>query len=113
MFDSVQLLYYKCYKINFERAGSYIYSSDWTKKSNNNPKNKDDKCFQYAATIALNYRGIKSHPERASNIMPFINKRNWDGIKHPSKINDWKTFEKNNPAIALNVLYIRETGIGL
>ena len=38
MFDSVQLLYYKCYKINFERAGSYIYSSDWTKKSDNKPQ---------------------------------------------------------------------------
>ena len=24
VFDSVQLLYYKCYKINFKRGGSYI-----------------------------------------------------------------------------------------
>ena len=70
-------------------------------------------CTKMFATIALNYRGIKSHPEWASNIMPFINKHNCDGIKYPLKINDWKTFEKNNPAIALNVLYIRETGIGL
>ena len=29
----------------------------------------------------------------------------------PSKINDWKTFEKNNTAIALNILYIKEKEI--
>ena len=29
----------------------------------------------------------------------------------PSKINDWKTFEKNNAAIALNILYIKEKEI--
>ena len=32
-------------------------------------------------------------------------------INDSSKINDWKTFEKNNPTIALNVLYIKEKEI--
>ena len=32
IFDSVQLLYYKCYKINFKHGGSYNDSQDWTKK---------------------------------------------------------------------------------
>ena len=32
IFDSVQLLYYKCHKINFKPGGSYIDSPDWTKK---------------------------------------------------------------------------------
>ena len=32
IFDSVQLLYYTCYKINFKRGGSYIDSPDWIKK---------------------------------------------------------------------------------
>ena len=36
IFDSVQLLYYKCHKINFKRDGSYIDSTDWIKKKNNN-----------------------------------------------------------------------------
>ena len=31
--------------------------------------------------------------------------------KKPTKIDDWKTFEKNNPTIALNVLYIKEKEI--
>ena len=29
-----------------------------------NPKNNDDKCFQFAVTVALNYRNIKNNPER-------------------------------------------------
>ena len=31
--------------------------------------------------------------------------------KYPSKIDDWKTFEANNPAIAFNVLYTKEMEI--
>ena len=56
VFDYVQLLYYKCHKINLNRGGSYIYSRDWIKKKKAaiNPKNKNDsKCFQYAVTVAL------------------------------------------------------------
>ena len=57
IFDSVQLLYYKCHKVNFKRGGSYIHSPDWMKeiKATINPKNIDDKCFQYAPTVALNF----------------------------------------------------------
>ena len=40
-----------------------------------------------------------------------MNKYNWKGINYPSKIDDWKTFEKNNPTIALNILYIKEKEI--
>ena len=60
-FDSVQLLYYKCHRVNFIRAGSYIDSPDWIKKKKAtiNPKNTDDQCFQYAETAALNYEEIK------------------------------------------------------
>ena len=32
VFDFVHLLYYKCHKINPNRAGSYIYSPDCVKK---------------------------------------------------------------------------------
>ena len=37
IFDLVQLMYYKCHKVNFRRSGSY---SDWIKK---NLKNKSEK----------------------------------------------------------------------
>ena len=96
IFDSVQLMYYKCHKLNFKCGGSYIDSPDWIKKKKAtiNPKNEDDKCFQYVVPVTLNYGEIESHPERVSNIKPFINKYNWKGINHVSKIDDWKTFEK-------------------
>ena len=61
IFDSVQLMHYKCHKVNFRRGGSYIDYLDWIKKKKAtiNPKNKDEKCFQYAETVALNYEEIK------------------------------------------------------
>ena len=40
-----------------------------------------------------------------------INKYKWKGINYPSKIDDWKTIEKNNPTIAINILYIKEKEI--
>ena len=51
------------------------------------------------------------HPEKVSNIKPFINKYNWEGINYPSLIDDWKKFEKNNLTISLNILYIKEKEI--
>ena len=50
IFDSVQLMYYKCHKVNFKCGASYIDSPDRIrkKKATINPKNTDDKCFQYA-----------------------------------------------------------------
>ena len=36
------------------------------KKATINPKNKEDKCFQYALTAALNYEKIKKDPQRIS-----------------------------------------------
>ena len=46
--------------------------------------------------------------QAVSKIKPFINKYNWKGINYPSKIDNWKMFEKNNPTIALNILHIKE-----
>ena len=41
-------------------------SSDWIKnrKATINPKNEDDKHFQYTATVTLNYKEIKWNSER-------------------------------------------------
>ena len=35
VFDCVQILYYKCHKINPNCGRSYIYSSDWIKSKKN------------------------------------------------------------------------------
>ena len=113
IFDSVQLMYCKCHKVNFKLDGSYIDSPESMKKKKAiiNTKNEDDKCFHYAATVALSYEKIKWNPERTSNIKPFINKYNQEKINYPSKIGDWKTFEKHNPTITLNILYNKEKQI--
>ena len=67
VFNYVLLLYYKCHKINPNRGGSYIDSPDWikNKKATINPINKkDNKCFQYAITGALNHEEIRKHYEK-------------------------------------------------
>ena len=56
--------------------------------------------------MSLNHEQIKSHPERISNIKPFIEQYNWKEIDFPSHINNWKTFESNNKSIAFNILYV-------
>ena len=94
VFDGVDVLYYNLKKISLNRGGSHIDSPEWikNKKVTINPKNKrDNKCFQYALTVALNHEKIKDHPERISKIKPFI---------YHCK------FETNNESIALNILYV-------
>ena len=108
-FDAVNLLHYDLNKISLNRGGSYIKSPDWigAKKATINPTNKkDDKCFQYALTVALNSEKIKDHPERTSKIKPFIDQYNWNEIDFPSTGKDWKKSESNNKSIALNILYV-------
>ena len=54
---------------------------------------------------------IGGEPESVSNIRSFINKHNWEEIKHLSGKNDWGKFEKNNFNVTLNVLYVKEMRI--
>ena len=65
VYDSVDALYYNLNKVSLIRSGSYIDSPKWlkNKKATINPKNNDDKCFQYALTVALNFEKIKKDPQ--------------------------------------------------
>ena len=86
LYDSVDALYYNLNKISLSRGGSYIDSPKWlkNKKATINPQNKkDDRCFQYAVTVALNHKQIKDHPERISKIKAFIDKYNSKEIDFP------------------------------
>ena len=76
------------------------------KKATINTKNNGDNCFKYTLTVALNHKQIKNHPERISNLKPFIDQYNWKGINFPSQKEDWKKFESNNKSIALNILFV-------
>ena len=113
MFNYFQLCY-KCHKINPNRGESYIDTPDQTKKENKikNPINKNDnKCFQYAVTVAISYDETKKDPQRITKIKPFINKYNWERINYPSENDDWKKNQKNNVTIARNVLYAKKEKI--
>ena len=91
-----------------KRGKSYIKSPKRleNKKATINPKNDDNNCLQYAITVALDYDKIENHPERISNIAPFIDKCNWKDINFLSHQKDWKKFEQNNKTIALNILFV-------
>ena len=106
-FDGINFFYYSFNKTSIYRGGTYIDSPKWLKdkKSRINPKNNDDKCFQYAVTLALNLDNIDNHPERISKIKPFIDQYIWKDIDFPPINKDWRKLElKSN--IALNILYI-------
>ena len=84
-FDGISFFYYSFNKTSIYRGGTYIDSPKWLKdkKSTINSKNNDDKCFQYAVTLALNLDNIDNHPERISKIKLFINQYNWKDIDFP------------------------------
>ena len=69
IFDSVDELYYDLNKISLSRSGSNMDSPEWLKDKTAtvNPKNNDDKCFQYAVAVALNHEQKKKE-KFANNI---------------------------------------------
>ena len=91
-YDSVDALYYNLNKVSLGRGRSYIDSPKWlkNKKAIINPKNKDENCFLYALTVALNYEKIKKDPQRISKIKSFIDQYNWKEIDFPSHSKHWK-----------------------
>ena len=74
VFESVVLLYYSLHKTKLKRGKSYIKSPKWltNKGATINPKTKDNKCFRDSTVASLNHERILNHPERISNLMPFI-----------------------------------------
>ena len=64
IFNGVNYLYYDLNRITISKGGSYIESPKWLKdkQCTINQKNADNKCFQYATTLALNFNNIDKHP---------------------------------------------------
>ena len=61
VFESVELLDYKLYRVRLRRCRSYVKSPEWlaNKKSTINPKNKTDyECLWWSIISALNYNEI-------------------------------------------------------
>ena len=106
VFDYVESMNYVFHKVDLKRSGgSYLEAPKWikNKKATINPKNKDDKCFQYAVTIALNYDKTGDNHETVSKVKPFINQYDWNDINFPTNVSDCKKFELNNKSIVLNI----------
>ena len=76
-----------------------------SKKAVINPQNKDEECFKWAVIAALHHEEIKEDHQRISRLRPYENQYNWKGVKFPVSIKKIDKFEKNNPGIAVNVLF--------
>ena len=108
IFNGVNYLFYDFNRVSISKGGSYIESPKWLKdnKCTVNQKNNDNKCFQYAATLALNFNKIDKNPQRISRIKLFIENYNWNDINFPGTKKEWNRFEVNNKNVALNILYV-------
>ena len=72
----------------------------------NNNNNNNNNNFQNALNDALNYQTIEKDPQRISKLKPYFNKYNWKGIEFLAGPEEWIKSERNNKAIALNILFI-------
>ena len=108
IFNGINYLFYDFNRVSISKGGSYIESPKWLKdkKFTINQKNNDNKCFRYAATLALSFNKIGKHAQRISRIKPFIENYNWNNINFPTAKKDWNRFELNNKDVALYILYV-------
>ena len=73
-FDYVNILCYKCHKINPSCGESYIDSPDWIKRkkqTTNSINKKDNKFFEHPVTVALNQEETEKNPERIKKVNIF------------------------------------------
>ena len=100
-------LYINFHKLALTWGGSYTELPKWlkSKKAVINPQNKDEECFKWAVVGALHHEEIKNNPERISLLRSYENQHNWKGLEFPVSIKKIDKFDKNNPGIAVNVLF--------
>ena len=89
------------------RGSTYIELPKWikSKKAVINPRNKDEECFKWAVIAALHHEEIKKDHQCTSRLRPYKNQYNWERLEFPVSIKKIDKFEKNNPSIAVNVLF--------
>ena len=61
-----------------------------------NPKCTNNESFKYSILISLHYYELNNHPERISQLKPYINKYNFTS-------NNYVDFENNNSSISLTM----------
>ena len=73
-----------------------------SKKAIINVNNEDDECFRWVVTRALN--PVEDHPQRITNdLRKQAQKYNWSGVKFPTTLKVINKFERQNPAMYVNV----------
>ena len=108
VFNGINYFYYDFNRVSISKGGSYIDSPKWLKdkKSTVNQKNNDNKCFQYATTLALNLIKLIKTLKEYQELKPFIENYNWNDVNFPTAKKDRNRFEVNNKNVALNILYV-------
>ena len=105
--DKTMYLYINFHRLVLTRGSSYIEFPEWIKikKAVINPQKKDEECFKWVVIAALHHEEFKHHPERISFLKPYENQYKREGLELPVSIKKIEKFEKNNPGIAVNVLF--------
>ena len=105
--NKIMHLYINFHRLTLTRGSSFIELLEWikTKKAVINPQNKDEECFKWAVDAALHHEDIQHHPERIILLRSYEKQYNWKGVEFPVFIKKIDKFEKNNPGIAVNVLF--------
>ena len=109
LFHGIVSLDVDIHEVELTRGSSYIKLPEWIENKHAvlNPKNeRDDECFKWAVIAALHHEDIGNDPQRISKLKPFVSRYNWDGIKFPATTNLISKFEKQNPDITVNVLFL-------
>ena len=101
-----QILSLEIHTVQYELLGGSSYielpESLANKKAVINLNNKDNKCFMWAVTRALNM--TDKRPERIdTKLIKSTENFNWDGIIFPVDLKQIDRFEKQNPTISVNV----------
>ena len=108
--DKIMHLYINFHRLALRQGGSYSELPKWikSKKAVKNPQNKDEECFKWAVVAALNHKEIKKDHQRISRLRPYENQYNQKGFEFPVSIKKIGKFEKNDPDIAVNVLFSKK-----
>ena len=62
--------------------------------------------MHYTITVSLNHEERGRKRESITNIKPYLDNYNLEGINYSLEKDDWKKIGKNNRIIAVNVLYV-------
>ena len=111
--DQIMLLHINFHRLALTRGSSYIVLPGWMakKKALINPKSNDEKCFKWAVIATLHYEDIKHQTERISLLQHYEDQYNWNELEFSLAIQKIGKFDKNNPGIAVNVLFNKKKSI--